>query len=209
LAASSSEEQLPQGRAWTDYGRFLAALGLLLAADIGFLIALFADVFPPWFEEDGPIENLQVVVLAAAAVVAAWHAMTRQREGRTIAVGLAATFLACCVREIEFRGTPAPEWLIWIFHSTGQNIVIATIFILLAAYAWPRRRQLPAIVACILQRRTAIYLAATLVLLLSSVAESKRPFGTPPESIEEWLELNGYLLLLLAIWFFPYEDARQ
>ena len=196
-------------------GRTLRAFWLFLLvialADIAFVAAFTGGFFEThlWFEEDGPVEDLQAVALAVAALVAAWHALTQRREGHIVSFGIVAVFLACCVRELEFRNTAAPDWLIWLFHGTGQNIFIVTIFAVFAVCYVRRWRELPAIISILWQRRTAFYIAAGVLLLVSSAVEAtERQFHIHLESIEEWLELNGYLLFLLATWFLPYNDRR-
>jgi hypothetical protein len=185
---------------------------LLALADIIFLAAFFAGFFEihHWFDEDGPIEDLQVVVLAVAFLVAAWSATSQSREGRIIGFGLTAMFLASCWREMELRGTGAPDWLIWMFYGTGQHIFIAAIFLVFIVTQMRRWRELPRLAIALLRPRTLLYLVAGLMLLSSVIAEiSEKRFGNPAEVLEEWIELNGYVLFLLTVWFFPYLDLKR
>jgi len=193
-----------------DHARpYKIALGLLALADIFYLIAFAAGAFDGvhWFDEDGLIENAQVVVLAIAAFFSARAALRQRREGRIICWFLFAMFLTCCWREMELRGTAAPEWLIWMFYGTGQSVFIVAIFSVFLITQLRHWRALPRIATALLQPRTLLYLAAGIVLLSSGIAEvADHRYGVPAENFEEWLELNGYLLFLLAVWAFPYLD---
>lgn len=185
---------------------------LLLAADIVFLIAFFAGIFEThaWFNEDGPVEDLQALVLFLAGLLSAWQARAERTGGRVILAGLAAVYFACFVRELELRGTGAPDWLVWLFYGTGQNIAIAAIFLAFVAANATRWPTFPEIVRILLAPRTVLYLIAGGVLLLSGVAEGlEKRYGNPAEVIEEWLELNGYILFLLASLHFPYRDLEH
>ena len=182
---------------------------LLALANLAFLAAFVDGVFNAvhWFDEDGPAELLQAFVLLAGGGVALRQGLREQREGRIIDVGIAAMLLASFVREFELRGTGAPDWLVRPFWGTGQNIVILAIFAAFALTYVRRWREIPVIVRALLTPRTALYLFAAAVLLLSGIAEgSEGYFGNPAEVAEEWLELNGYLLFLAAIAFYPYRD---
>lgn len=188
------------------------ALIVLALADVLYLLAFALGAFDSvrWFDEDGPIENVQVVVLVVAAAVSTWWAMRQKREGRAIGLFLLAMFLACAWREMELRGTGAPEWLIWMFQGTGQHIFIAAIFAVFLATQLRRWHDLPRLAIAFLQPRTLLYLFAGLVLLSSAIAEiAEKRFGNPAEDFEEWIELNGYLLFLLTSWFFPYLDLKR
>ncbi len=190
---------------------FQIALIVIALADILFLVAFVTGVFDThhWFDEDGPVEDLQVAILALAAFFSARWAFRQKREGRIICFFLFAMFLACCVREMEFRGTGAPDWLVWPFYGTGQDIFIAMIFVVFLATQIRRWRELPRLVIAFLQPRTFFYLAAGIILISSMFAEmAEKRFGNPAEDIEEWMELNSYLLFMLGAWFLPYVDLR-
>lgn len=201
----------------TATARLLWALWLALIAialaDALFLAAYLHGVFDTylWFDEDGPVEDLQAVVLVVATLVALWWSFSQKREGRIIDLGLAAMFLASFVRELDLRETGAPDWLVWPFYGTGQNVVIVAIFGLYALLPLRHWRALPDIVRAFLHPRTLLYLFAGIVLLSSGLAEaSEKRFGYQAEVLEEWLELNGYVIFLLAVTLFPYPDrARQ
>jgi hypothetical protein len=189
-------------------GYWPLALALFIV-DLAFLAAFLAGFFEThhWFDEDGPIENLQALVVLVAFVLSLWQARGERREGRVILLGLAAMYLACCVREVELRNTGAPDWLAWPTYGAGQNVVIIAIFAAFALYLLKRRRVVPAAMRVLLAPRCGFYLVAAAVLFASGIAEAvERSFGEPAEILEEWLELNGYLLFLLASLFFPYKD---
>jgi hypothetical protein len=190
---------------------YKVALVALALVDILFLVAFAAGVFDAvhWFDEDGPIENVQVVVLALAALVSARAALRQRREGRIVCWFLFAMFLTSCWREVELRGTTAPEWLIWAIYGIGQHVFIAAIFAVFLVTQLLHWRDLPRIMIALMQPRTLFYLAAGIVLLSSGIAEiAEHRYGMAAEHFEEWLELNGYLLFLLAVWVFPYRDLR-
>jgi hypothetical protein len=187
------------------------ALIVLALADILYLIAFALGVFDSvgWFDEDGPIEDMQVVVLAIAAAVSAGWAFRQKREGRIISYFLFAMFVACCWREMDLRGTTAPEWLIWMFHGTGQHVFIAAIFAVFLVTQVRHWAELPRLVIATLQPRSLLYVAAGAVLLSSGIAEiAELHYGMAVENFEEWLELNGYLLFLFAAYVFPYRDLE-
>src|SRR5262249_29823854 len=143
----------PYVAGFDDRARFFK-LGVIVLglADILFLAAFATGVFDRvhWFDEDGPIENVQVVVLAIAALVSMWRASRQKREGRVIDLFLLAMFLACAWRETELRGTEAPEWLIWMFYGTGQTVFIVAIFATFLATQIRHWRDLPRLAIALL-----------------------------------------------------------
>jgi hypothetical protein len=183
---------------------FRLALIVVAVANAIFVVAFFGGFFAtnPWlFYEDGPLENLQAVALVVAAFVTLGYGLREEREGRIIGVGLAAVFLACAVRELELRGLGLSDALAWFFHGVGQNVTIVAIFALYAICYARRWREIPSVVRALLQPRTIFYIAGVVILLLSSVAESLHQ-----QVLEEWLEFDGYVVLLLAGVFLPYRD---
>jgi hypothetical protein len=208
--------ELTEG-SWTRSGRdrptagaVRLALLLLAAVNTAYLAAFFTGFFltQRWlFRENGLVEDLQVASLVAASLAAARGASQQRSEGRIVGAGLAALFFASAVREVELRGLGLPDGLVWFFHGDGQNVSIAAIFAVYFACYVRRWREAPGVVGSLLQPRTLFYVGAWSIVVLGSVAEaSGEVLGKSTKVLEEWLELNGYILLFLAALFFPFRD---
>jgi hypothetical protein len=138
------------------------------------------------------------------------HALSRQGAARTMAWGLAALSMAMCVRELDLRGSMAPDWLAVPTYEPGQTVVILIILAAFFFHALRHVRQFGEIVGFLLTPRTAAYVAAGALLVISGIAEHAHALGAYAIVVEEWLELAGFVLFVLAGVYFPYvADAAE
>ncbi len=187
----------------------MAALAVATAAVIaGTVAGALPSPASAFYDENGPLEDTQAVLLAATAAMFACQALARRSGARVVAWALAALAVSFCVRELDLRGSTAPDWLAAPTYEPGQTIVILIISTAFCFHALRQRHHLREAVMLLVAPRTAIYFAAGVVLLVSGVAEHAHSLGAYAEVLEEWLELDGFAMLLLAGLFFPYGRLR-
>ena len=81
-------------------------------------------------EENGLLENIQLVMLVVALMSAVF--ITKQATNKSlryIGVGFILLTIGFFVREFDVRGTDAPSWLIWIGSPDGSLIITLAMFI--------------------------------------------------------------------------------
>jgi len=157
--------------------------------------------------ESGPIENLQLVMLAAAAFVFA-------RGGRR-SDGVLRPFLFCCCigsiyllfREIDFRAMPVSDWLRMLSSGGVRKTIQGIILLVLAVYALRHFSVIRNAVSRMPRAEFWPYVCVFALFALSKGAEEisradKNPvghFALPHGQVwEEMLELNAGMMLLMA-----------
>lgn len=157
--------------------------------------------------ESGPIENLQLVMLAAAAFVFA--------QGGRKGDDVLRPFLFCCCmasiyllfREIDFRTMPVSDWVRMLSSGVMRKTIQGIILLLLAGYALLNFGAIRSAVSRMSAGECWPYVCVFALFALSKGAEEisradKNPvgdFALPHGQVwEEMLELNADMMLLVA-----------
>lgn len=182
----------PAANWWT----LAAAVALAsLSAAIGF------QYEPHIVDEDGVLENLQVLLLVMAVVLHGLRAARQPREslGFLIHAGLSVLSCAFLLRELDIREWDAGDGLLWhrverVARVTG--VILLTVF---ALYVLPRMKQIFALRMRILRLPVILQALCAAVLLVSGWPFDNGNFdtwGLLAKLVEETFETNGYLVLM-------------
>lgn len=176
----------------------IAALGLGLTA-IG-----FAWRFYPLADENGPMEDLQLVVLVAAFAAFLYSAVKAGRlQGLLLALAGAVT-LMLLQREIDFHSFGDDHWLLSLRSTSFRVAFWSLIAVALIGWAVWLRRPFSDLVPLISLKRlwpaliAAAFLAASLPLELASRAAEGRFAAHFLMFLEELSETNAYVVILLV-----------
>jgi len=153
--------------------------------------------------ENGPIENLQLLLAICGAVLFACSAKGQGTGCKVLVTGLALLFLTMAVREAEVRPLEIP-WLTAVMKGSGKKIWLGSLWLI--AGLWFLRHRLPTWLAFrgwLGSRAGKILIAGAMLLVLGSVFEKSHLLKSEAMTmfVEELCELNGqWLLLISAIW---------
>lgn len=85
---------------------------------------------PGLADENGLYENIQLVLIAFAFVLALLNALSHQQKKLIyISLGFALLSFGFFLRELELRGTDFPDWLIYVSSPTGSAIITTLVFL--------------------------------------------------------------------------------
>lgn len=99
-------------------------------------LSLIFTTRPGLADENGLYENIQLVLIALAFVLALVNAASHKSKKLIyISVGFALLSFAFFLRELELRGTDASDWLIYISSPTGSVMVTALVFLPFILYS--------------------------------------------------------------------------
>ena len=174
------------------------------------LLSIWATGDFSWVEENGWVENFQLGLLLAAALVFLWRSFMAPRVPRLLAVGFAAVSAMFFLRELDLRQTWVPGWVAARFHEGhGKDVLIIGIAAFLSGILVVHWRSVIPALRALLRPRGAAYVLPGVLLLTAATFEriAKVYGGETWVALEEIVELNGYALLLLAAVFLPLPDS--
>lgn len=151
--------------------------------------------------ENGLLETMQLLLAAAACGVFSFAALEDDGPVGTAATAAAAIAVIAMLREVDVRKMEVPDWVMIWADSMFRDTVIAFLLLAMFAYLWTRREHFPGWTE-LLFRRSAWPLWASAGLFALSVAVDGDKVIAVHESllVEELLELNAFMLLLVAGW---------
>ncbi len=166
------------------------------------LLALWsAGLAPNLYAEDGILETMQLLFAAGAFCVFMFAALEDDGPVGTAGTAVAAIAAIAVLREIDVRRIVVPDWMMVWAYSPFRDTTVAILLLLVIGYLGLRRDHFGGWVAQ-LMRRSAWPFWLSGILLTSSLAfDGGKVVGGPiGVLIEEFIELNGFMLLLIAGW---------
>jgi len=154
--------------------------------------------------ENGPIENLQILVLLLTCVLSC-IAARKPGERRTAAVALAGSSLLLLVRELDLRPYMPPEWI--ASASTGAKILMWLVFAATLAYILSRYRHILDFIRSGRILKAWVFFLWIPLLILGQLIEEwtdvthdddRYDYWASGQFWEEMTELNAYLIFLIA-----------
>lgn len=181
--------------------RSRTAVIVLLVVNAALLALWTSGTAPGLPAEDGILETLQLFLAVGAACVFAFAAFEDDGAVGTAGTALAAIAAIATLREVDVRKMVVPDWMMYWANSPFRDTTVAILLLLVIGYLWFRRDHFGSWVE-LLQRRSAWPLWLSGILLTSSLAfdGGKVISGEVGLLVEEFVELNGFMLLLIAAW---------
>lgn len=155
-------------------------------------------------QESGLVENLQVVLLLIVCMVFSRNVIREEGGARLINVGLTVVTLEAVIRELDLRGTTAPEWLTALINGPGNRPLMIGLGLGLIVYLILCRGYWYQAVRLLLRARTVAYVTVGAILILAEVSEwflNRTPYE---KLVEELMELGATLVLLVVAIVLPF-----
>ncbi|MFT7574790.1 MAG: hypothetical protein ACI9XZ_001160 [Alphaproteobacteria bacterium] len=193
---TSGQARVAVGSSWI--ARAPLTLLLINAA----LLALWSVGLAPGIAaEDGILETMQLLLAAGACSIFLFAALEDDGPVGTAATAAAAIAAIAVAREIDVRKIVVPDWMMIWANSPFRDTTVAILLLLVIGYLWWRREHFGGWMGLLL-RKAAWPFWLSGILLTSSLAfdGGKVVSGTAGLLIEEFAELNGFMLLLIAGW---------
>lgn len=150
------------------------------------------------YAENGPLENVQACVLAAAFLVYLVNAATERQSSRLILLSCSLLCYSFMLRELDVEQFDLPHPLIAIASGTGRNVTLAIAFAALLFYAVKNFSYYKTAALQFLRTRSGVLLMLAGVFLY--VAEFFEKNSAIPHHVlwEEVIELFAFTLILLS-----------
>ncbi len=182
--------------------RALTVLSLLIGILGYFSYCTFILDDSSIYEENGIMENSQVVLQIAAIMVFLYTALTQQRNDKLILVFFSWLCLSFFLREIDVEYLDIPETIKWFGHGTGRALLLVSTLLAILIYAFTHFTYYKKLsMEFILSYKMLGMISAGLLLVTGEVFEN---ITTLKHNIfmEEAFEFAGYgLILIMAILF--------
>lgn len=177
---------------------------LLVIGDLCWLAWLWTEQHsfsPVLFFEHGMLENLQLAILAVCVITLIFMVRLSHGVTRTISVSFLIAMVTGMVRELEVKRIPGPRWWEWLTREFSlQEILLIAGALVLMAYVWVRREDVPLMVRRSLHPYAVpLQLGALLVFIGAYVTDKFFHPDKFPHAVEELIETSGYLLILAGI----------
>ena len=183
--------------------RRLAApwLAVLLFADLAALGYGFgADELLAVAYENGPVENMQTLAILLSCGLYLWIALREKRTALTAAT-LSLLCLSLLLREldIDHPSLGVSYVIIFFVQGGGRNAMLPALWALLIMFAVRDLRRNTILMTSYLKSTSGLlFIAGGGVTALGWIFDHLTPIGALSMFCEEFIEMNGYALLLLA-----------
>jgi hypothetical protein len=165
-----------------------------------FLAAWWAGYGPPLSKEHGILEHTQLLVLLSVFVPFFLGWRYGVEEEKTASGALSMLTAAAFVRELDVKTLGGPDWFRWLSHHGLQEILLVAMTLPILWYLARRRHHWWGLIRLALAPAAMpLFVAGTLLVV---AVEFDRDIAVDAELRfwEEFIELNGYLFLLLSAW---------
>lgn len=149
------------------------------------------------YDENGPLENLQAVLLAISCIVFLAPVVMQKESEKLTLIFCSLLCYSFAVRELDVERFNVPEVVKFIGSGIGRNISLVVGFTILVMYAGFKFSYYKKIGILFLRSRPGILLMAGGLLLVIGDVFEKRHF-LHHAFFEELFELLGYVSILLS-----------
>ncbi len=169
---------------------------VLLIANIIFSYLKFINGDDLFYQEHEVVEILQACLLALSCIVFLIHSFFLEKPNSFILLSLSLLCLTFFLREVDLEDFDLPAFLIYIGSDIGRNILISTLWVLMAIFmAMDYRKMKPLIFQFFWSRPGNLILISGVLLIASDVLERWFLGAAFSEFFEELLEFNAYYIL--------------
>jgi len=178
--------------------RILIALLWCLGVVIWSTYSVYGLNYAAFYMENGWLENAQVLTLSIACLVFFLPVVCQRRDDKLFLLFFSLLCLSFVLREVDVEKLEVPNILIFFGSGTGRNVMLATGFIAIFAWAvFNIKHYKKTLSSFALSSVSILFVAAGLFLCIGGFFE-KLDFVQHHVFFEEILEFSGYVLILLA-----------
>jgi hypothetical protein len=150
-------------------------------------------------KENGPLENLQVVLLFLSSIAFLLPMKRADRSCRSILLGGAMLCFSFILRELDVEDLAVPQWVIAVGSGTGRDILLGTGWAVVGVLAIKSFSFLKERFKLIFFSRTTMLLVISGLILYSGSFFDHKDNKTPADQLaEEIIEVIGYGIFLLG-----------
>ena len=149
------------------------------------------------YQENGLLENVQVLTLSIACFTFLLTAAHRRRNNKLLFLFFALICLSCVLRELDVEDLNVPDFVIFIGSGIGRNVILTIGFIAIFIYAAFNFAYYKEVSRKFLFSKSCLLIiGAGILLCIGSLFEK---LGAVRHHVfyEEISELAGYLMVLL------------
>ncbi|MCL4768104.1 MAG: hypothetical protein KJZ80_17935 [Hyphomicrobiaceae bacterium] len=151
-------------------------------------------------KEHGFLEYAQLALVLPAFLLF-WRSWRHGRDSdRTAAGALAMLVAAAFVREIDVKTLGGPEWFWWLSHHGLQEILLVAMTLPILWYLARNWRQWRGLLRLLFAPAAIPLVLAGTLLMISVYLDRRVVVEGRMRFWEEFIELNGYLFLLVSAW---------
>lgn len=175
-------------------------LVLLVLVNGALLAAWSAGYAVPLGKEHGALEDAQLAVLAPAFLLF-WLGWRHGRDAdKTAAGSLAMLVAAAFVRELDVKSLGGPQWFDWLSHHGLQEILLVAMTLPILWHLARNWRHWHGLLRRLLAPAAIPLFLAGILLMVSVYMDRRVVVDGRMRFWEEFIEINGYLFLLLSAW---------
>ncbi len=150
-------------------------------------------------QENGPLENAQIVLLLLSGLVFAFKSFAVDRSVRFILWMGSWLCLSFILRELDMEEFTVSQWMIWLGNGMGRNLILATGWGALGIVAVRSYSKWRGQLGRMVRSRSAILAFFAGILLVSGgLFDRETISGEHARVWEESFEIFGYFLLFLS-----------
>lgn len=175
----------------------ILAMALINAA---LLAAWWAGYGPALSKEHSILEYVQLLVLLPgfALFLLGWR--HGDEEKKTASGALAMLVAAAFVRELDVKTLGGPDWFRWLSHHGLQEILLVAMTLPILWYLARRPHQWWGLIRLALAPAAIPLYIAGILLVVAVEFDRDIAVNADLRFWEEFIELNGYMFLVLSAW---------
>lgn len=160
---------------------------------------VFADEAVRLDKENGPLENLQVVLLFLSSIAFLLPAARAERSYRCVLLAGAMLCFSFILRELDVEDLAVPQWVIAVGSGTGRDVLLGTGWAVVGILSIKSFALLKVNLKAILFSRTTLLLFISGLVLFSGSIFDHKDDKTPADQLaEEIIEVAGYGIFFLG-----------
>lgn len=172
---------------------------ILSVAGMLFAQSIFADEAIRLDKENGPLENIQVMLLFLSAVAFLLPVAKAEKSFRCVLLGGAMLSFSFILRELDVEDLAVPQWIAAMGSGTGRDILLGCGWAYVGVLSIKAFSALKANLKAILFSRMTLLLFISGLILFSGSFFDHKDDKTPADQLaEELIEVVGYSVFLLG-----------
>lgn len=178
----------------------LLLLLAILIVDAALLAAWWAGYDIALSKEHSALEMVQLLVLLPAFALF-WLGWRHGREAEQTASGALAMLVAAAfVRELDVKTLGGPEWFRWLSHHGLQEILLVAMTLPILWFLAQRRHHWRDLLRLLIAPAAIPLFVAGILLVVAVQFDREIAVNAGLRFWEEFIELNGYMFLVLSAW---------
>jgi hypothetical protein len=175
------------------------AISIFLLVDIILTYLIFIKGNSHVYQENELIENLQAILLTISCIVFLIYSPFVERSLSLIPLSLSLLCFSFLLRELDVEDFAIPAFFRLIGSGTGRNVMLSVLWIFTITYMVFSSLPFRKIISSYLSSKSGVMLLICAGFLIAGALFDSGIIGLEYSTFyEEFLELNGYYMLLMG-----------